>query len=174
MSAKPRGGQTVYTREIADEICARMAVGETLRQVCRDAKMPAASTVCLWAAEDRDGFAERYARARDELLEHWAEEVVTISDDGSNDWMERETKAGNVVAVIDHEHVKRSELRVNTRKWLLSKLKPERYGERVETVNRTTVTYARAKPKERAKAKDEWQREHANGKANGKDEPTLQ
>lgn len=67
------------------------------------------------------------------LLEHWSDEVIDISDDGSNDWMERnhgEDKQSTWT--INGEHVQRSRLRVDTRKWLLSKLKPERYGDRVE------------------------------------------
>jgi terminase small subunit-like protein len=56
--------QTNYSKEIADIICTRMAEGESLRSICRDAGMPSEGTVRGWAARDVDGFAERYRAAR--------------------------------------------------------------------------------------------------------------
>ena len=126
-----KGPKSLYTEKLASEICERLAKGETLKQICRDEHMPAAPTVRLWAVDDVNGFADRYARARDAQIEHWADEISEIADDGSNDWMERETKSGRVIKVVDQEAVNRSRLRIDTKKWLLSKLKPERYGERV-------------------------------------------
>jgi hypothetical protein len=126
--AKTRGNQLTFTQEIADEVCKRMAAGETLRQVCRDKQMPPESTVRGWAVEDVQGFAAQYTRARETLLEHWADDIVSISDDGTGD------------TVIDEygkprqntEWINRSKLRVDTRKWLLSKLRPDKYGEKLE------------------------------------------
>ena len=60
---------------------------------------------------------------RCELL---AAEILEISDDSSNDWMARE---GRIVP--DHENVQRSRLRVDSRRWLLSKLMPRKYGDRI-------------------------------------------
>jgi hypothetical protein len=62
--------RSTFSQEIADLICNRMANGESLRAICRDEGMPAASTVCLWAANDKT-FAEQYARARDALGRWW-------------------------------------------------------------------------------------------------------
>ncbi len=92
--------------------------------------MPDKTTVLRWVYEHEE-FHNQYTRARTELLEYWADEIVDISEDGSNDWYERETKNGNSIRVVDREHVSRSKLRVDTRKWLLSKLAPKKYGERV-------------------------------------------
>jgi hypothetical protein len=133
LKEEKRGRPTLYTEAIAAEICQRIAEGETLNQICRSDHMPSRPTIVSWVLEDRSGFSDRYARARHMLLEHWSDEVVDISDDGSNDWMERnhgEDKQSSWT--INGEHVQRSRLRVDTRKWLLSKLKPERYGDRVE------------------------------------------
>ena len=126
------GRPSLYTQALAEEICERIANGETLNQICRDEHMPERRTVVDWALNDRDGFSARYARARDAQLEHWADEIVEISDDGSNDWIERETKSGRVITVLNDEAVQRSRLRADNRKWLLSKLKPERYGDKLE------------------------------------------
>jgi hypothetical protein len=59
--------ECAYTRELDDEICDRIANGEGLKQICRDAHMPPARTVRRWAIEDREGFAARYARAKCKL-----------------------------------------------------------------------------------------------------------
>jgi hypothetical protein len=122
-----------YNLEIAQIICARISEGESLRQVCRDEAMPSTSTVMKWA-RDIPQFSEHYARAREMLLEHWAEEITEIADDGSNDWSLREkrNKEGDVVSseyVVDQENINRSRLRVDTRKWLMSKLAPRKYGD---------------------------------------------
>lgn len=103
--------------------------GETLRQICRDEGMPDKSTVLRWLASNAE-FCDQYARAREIQADHWADEVVEIADDGSNDWMERETKAGTIT-VVDHENINRSRLRVDTRKWLMTKAAPKKYGDKV-------------------------------------------
>jgi hypothetical protein len=125
---KPHGGQTVFSQAVADEICERIAKGETLSAICKDEHLPAKSTVATWAADNREGFAEQYARARERLLEHWADEIVDIADDASRDTIINER--GKEVA--DSEWINRSRLRVDTRKWLLSKLRPDKYGEKLE------------------------------------------
>lgn len=94
--------------------------------------MPSTSTVLRWAREMPE-FCQQYAKSREDLLEHWAEEITDIADDGSNDWIKRESESGRVEMVLNAEHVNRSRLRVDTRKWLLSKLAPKKYGERVTT-----------------------------------------
>lgn len=65
------------------------------------------------------------------LLEHWAEEIIEIADDGSNDWMERNDK-DNPGFVANGEHIQRSRLRSDNRKWLLSKLAARKYGDKLE------------------------------------------
>lgn len=96
--------------------------------------MPCTTTVMKWARELPE-FAQQYAQAREALLEHWAEEITEIADDGSNDWMERRKQEGEESAgwTANGEHINRSRLRVDTRKWLLSKLAPRKYGDRVMT-----------------------------------------
>lgn len=115
-----------YTREVADQICERLAQGETLREICRSEGMPKAPLVLYWVDKNFDGLAERYARARDRQMEHWADELMSISDDSKNDYMERNGKLE-----LNTEHVQRSRLRSDNRKWLLSKLKPGKYGDKV-------------------------------------------
>lgn len=107
----------------ADLICERLSEGYTLRQIARELDCTAGA-ISIWASEDTE-FAKRYARAMDVRTDRMAEEIVDIADDGSNDWMERE---GHEVA--NGEHIQRSRLRVDTRKWLMAKMMPKKYGER--------------------------------------------
>ena len=116
---------STYTEEIASQILEQLTLGVPLRQICRDDNLPAASTVIKWA-DQRPDFRERYARARSLGLDAMAEEIIDIADDGSNDWLEREGEFS-----LNGEHVQRSKLRVDARKWLLSKMRPDKYGDRV-------------------------------------------
>lgn len=127
----PSGRLTEYTPKIAKEILARIAAGESLRSICEPDEMPAASTVCTWVIDDREGFAEQYARARQLQAQLLADELFDISDDGSNDWMERHDAEGENIGWRENgEALQRSRLRVDTRKWYLSKVLPKIYGDR--------------------------------------------
>lgn len=88
--------------------------------------MPHHSTVIRWAVQDRDGFSHRYTQAREIQAHRWAEEILEIADNESKDWHVDED--GNLR--VEREQVQRSKLRVDTRKWLLSKLLPEDFGKK--------------------------------------------
>ena len=124
-----RGRPTTYNAKVASQICEQLAEGMTLRAICRQPGMPAESTVRQWASHDREGFYAHYARARDIGLDAMADELMDICDNASNDWMEREGE-NSQGWILNGEHVNRSRLRVDTRKWYLSKLAPKRYGDR--------------------------------------------
>jgi hypothetical protein len=125
------GRPSTYRADIADEICRRMAEGESLRSICRTEGMPPRRTVAEWVIADRDGYAERYARARELQADALADELLEIADDGRNDWMRREDPS-NPGYELNSEHVQRSRLRLDARKWLASKILPKKYGEKVE------------------------------------------
>lgn len=126
-----RGRPSKYTETLADRICEHLSTGETLRQVCRRAGMPDISTVLAWEKTKED-FSQQYARARESGYRAMAEEILEIADDGTNDYVERERADGTKHVVFDGEHVQRSKLRVDTRKWLLSKALPKLYGDKLE------------------------------------------
>src|SRR5277367_6285692 len=103
MSDLPQGRPSLYTKELAREVCSRIAAGESLRQICNKEEMPAPSTVCLWVL-DHEEFAEQYRRARGMQAELLADELFSIADDGSNDYMT--VKKGDLeVEVPDHENI---------------------------------------------------------------------
>lgn len=112
----------------------------SLREVCRADGMPACSTVFKELAADAS-FAEQYARAKQAGIESMAEELLDIADDGSNDWMERKDADGeNIGWQFNGEAARRSQIRIDTRKWLLSKLAPKKYGDKVEHEHKGGVT----------------------------------
>ncbi len=149
-----KGGRpTSYTLELTDAICARLADGESMRSVCRDDAMPSMSTVFKWLREHNE-FSQQYAIAKEECAEVYAEEIIEIADDSSNDYTEAgeggETK-------LNSEHVQRSRLRIDARKWVASKLKPKKYGDKLQqevsgpggkpVETKWTVEFINAEPK---------------------------
>jgi hypothetical protein len=126
------GRPTIYTEEIGDIICARLADGESLNAICKDDEMPAESTVRSWAIVPEHPISAKYDRARELGYMKMADDLLEISDDGTNDWMVRAGQDAEGTAYsINGEHVSRSKLRVDTRKWLLSKALPKIYGDKI-------------------------------------------
>lgn len=125
------GRPSTYTKKMATTICSRLACGESLRSVCRDDDMPPMKTVYCWMSQNPD-FRNQYAQAKEDGADALAEEMFDIADNGTNDWMEKHDKKGeNLGYVLNGEHVQRSKLRVDTRKWYLSKIKPKKYGDKI-------------------------------------------
>jgi hypothetical protein len=125
VAKRPRGRQTLYTPEIADEICRRLVEGQSLAKISKFDEQgnerlngeaqafPKPSTIRLWAVDDIGGFAARYARARDCYYDAEAEECIEIAD--------------NTTPATAHA----DRLRIDTRKWFLSKLAAKRYGDKI-------------------------------------------
>lgn len=128
---KKNGRPSKYTKELADAICERLAMGESMRTVCIEETMPAMSTIFKWLREN-DQFSEQYARAKQESADAMAEEILDIADNGTNDWETIELENGYEKEVINHEVLARSRLRVDTRKWLMAKMKPKKYGDKID------------------------------------------
>jgi hypothetical protein len=126
---RKRGRPTAYTREIADTICARLSTGESLRAICKGEEFPAEATVRLWAINDIDGFSARYSRARELGYDSEAERILELADE-SRIGIKTTSKATGIEAV-EADMVERSRLQIEARKWLLAKMLPKRYGEKV-------------------------------------------
>jgi hypothetical protein len=140
-----KGRPSKHTKAIAAEVCLRLAGGESLRRICKDEHTPAISTIMLWVVEDRCGFSEQYAKACEARLHFHADELLDIADDGRNDWMEQISNEGEVIGYkVNGEAVTRSRLRVDTRKWLLSKLLPK-YRDKPDSPSDTGIAEALAR-----------------------------
>jgi hypothetical protein len=134
------GAPSIFTQEIADKICEELATSsKSLRTICKEDNMPSVRTVLYWLSQGekedakpelRD-FLHQYARAREAQADHLVEEIIEIADDGSNDLMTI-TKGDISYEQENKEVTNRSKLRVEARKWIASKLKPKKYGDKVD------------------------------------------
>lgn len=133
-SRKGAGGRP--RRELTEDelllICAEMAGGSSLTKCLREHPALPSRKIIMREVLEIPEYAARYARARDALLECWADDIIDISDDGTTDYITKVGRNGHEYEAVDQEHIQRSRLRVDSRKWLLSKLKPETYGDKIE------------------------------------------
>lgn len=124
------GRPSLYTVELGAVVCERLMEGESLRTICTSEEMPGRTTIFKWIATNPD-FANQYAIARQVQAQVLADEIFNIADDGTNDWTTR-TIGDEEVEVPNHDHINRSRLRVDTRKWFLSKVLPKVYGDKLD------------------------------------------
>jgi hypothetical protein len=132
----PAGRPTIYNEELADLICLRIATHQMgTRKLCQKYDdMPDDTCIYEWRHKYVE-FAHKYAQAKMQQAEIMAEEILDIADDDSQDV--RHDKDGN--EICNSEFVARSRLRVDTRKWLASKLAPKIYGDKQQIV--TTIKH---------------------------------
>ena len=110
-----KGGRpTILTDRLIDELCQRLSQGVSMRSVCRDDDMPCMATIWRWLREN-DNFAKRYTAAKQESADAMIEDILAISDQDD-----------------EEESTNRSRLRVDTRKWIAAKLRPEKYSEKLD------------------------------------------
>lgn len=122
------GRPALWNQEMADQICAYIITGDTLVKICARADMPSVTTVVKWLRE-RPSFALAYARAREDQADTFADMMITIAFESKQDWIQ-DPDTGQWKP--DHDVVQRARLKVDTLKWVASKLKPKTYGDRVE------------------------------------------
>lgn len=129
---KKVGRPTNFNDEIANRICdltATHTVGyRRLERMYDD--LPAEKVVREWRLAHANTFGVQYAQAKLLQAELLAEECLDIADDSRNDWMESlsDEEKGNGWK-LNGDHINRSRLRIDTRKWHASKLLPKKYGE---------------------------------------------
>jgi len=128
------GRPEIYTNEIANTICTEIATSsKSLRTICNKEGMPCVSTILIWL-RDKPEFLTQYTRAKEEQADFLQEEMLDIADDGSNDFMTI-VKGDEQYTVENKEWTSRSKLRVETRKWAASKLKPKKYGDKIDVTS---------------------------------------
>lgn len=113
------------TPEMLDECIALIAIGEPVRKACVAAGLSAEKLYRRMLADDE--LAQRYARAKEAALDAMADDILAIADDGSNDTYIDDN--GNERTQSDV--IARSKLRVDARKWIMSKLAPKKWGDKI-------------------------------------------
>lgn len=115
MGRKP----TFNREELVPQICARLATGEPMTQICRSPGMPDPTSVWLWSEADPE-IAKAIARARQAGYDAIAEDALAIAE------------GRNPVKVEGDVPAQRDKLRIHTRMQLLAKWDPKRYGDNVQ------------------------------------------
>jgi hypothetical protein len=120
-----------YSPELAAKICERLADGESLKSICTADDMPSKASVYVWLTKHSE-FLDMYTRAREDQADTLADEIIDIADDASRDTKTITRDDGSEYDVCNTEWINRSRLRVDARKWVAAKLKPKKYGERID------------------------------------------
>jgi hypothetical protein len=112
--------------EVFNHVCLEIEKGHALRNVLKDDNMPSTSTFYQWLDSNEEK-AKQYARATQVRADIIFDEIIDIADDSSGD-----KKVVEHGEVMDGEYVARSRIRIDTRKWVLSKLNPKKYGDKTD------------------------------------------
>jgi hypothetical protein len=124
----PVGRPSKYTPELAATICARLADGQSLREICREDSFPDRVTVLRWVFSNEE-FRHQYEQARQVASETMMDEIKDIADDSSNDYMERLDRDGMMIGWRENgDSTKRAQLRITTRQWIAERMAPKRWG----------------------------------------------
>jgi hypothetical protein len=132
-AAKPRPSKYENKADICVLVFSGMRGGLSAFKACEAAGVPH-STFMEWLKVDAD-LADSYARAREDLIERIANETMAIADQAFTEIDEQALNAKGEPVVVKKKvpvDVQRAKLQVDTRKWLLSKLAPKKYGEKLE------------------------------------------
>lgn len=122
------GRPTRFTKKVAEEICQRIAEGESLYSITADDHMPARCTIYHWLGlPSYSQFLDQYKQARERQAETFIDQCIDIADATSHDTVIKTTKKGDEYEAPNHEWISRSRLRVDTRIKLAEKLAPKKY-----------------------------------------------
>ena len=124
------GRPSIYNNTIADKICTCISDGNSLRTIAAMPGMPNLVTVFRWLRRHEE-FSKQYARAKEEQAEALIEDMLDIADDNQRD-RKMVSRNGEEVEVVDNDVINRARLRVDTRKWIASKLQPKKFGDKLD------------------------------------------
>lgn len=130
----------LFSTALFSKICSRISAGESLTAICNESTMPSRKTFYEWLAGS-DELRSEYEHATTMRADFYAEQILAIADDSSEDdiFIESTDGSGNGARrVCNNEFVQRSKLRIDARKWYVSKLAPKKYGEKIEVDNNHT------------------------------------
>lgn len=126
----PGGRPTVYTQELSDRICELLALGNSMRKVAEMEDMPSMSTMFKWLREN-DQFSQQYAKAKEESADAMAEDLLYIADTPVMGEV-KTIKPDGSVEIKQDEMLGHRRLQVDSRKWLMAKMKPKKYGDKID------------------------------------------
>ncbi len=101
-------------------ILKRIAEGQSLKSICDTKGMPSRETVYTWLAKDAE-FLDKYARAREDQADFYADEIIDIADTEPDS--------------------NKARVRIDARKWKASKLQPKKYGDKIDVNHSGTIEH---------------------------------
>lgn len=122
MAYKEKDKENVFNSIIQD-----IEDGKALRTILKYSGMPSSSTFYIWIEED-DAKSKRYTHACEVRADNIFEDILSIADDSEND-IKYDSDGRERT---DSEVIQRSKLRVEARKWYLSKLNPKKYSDKID------------------------------------------
>lgn len=128
---------TGFNQRIADVICERLASGLSLRAICRNKGMPSKSSVFKWLGENST-FSDQYARAREAQADLLVDEMVAIADQPKVGTKTKRTSDGKVETTT-FDMTEHRRLQIETRKWVAARMRPKKYGDKLDVEQKTTV-----------------------------------
>ena len=115
---------------IFEYVCQEIEKGRALRNVLKDENMPSTSTFYQWLDND-EVKAKQYARATEVRADIIFDDILAIADENTNDTSINE----NGIEVVNNDVIQRSRLRIDARKWVLSKLNPKKFGDKTDVTS---------------------------------------
>lgn len=119
----------MFSREVFDSICEKLAEGRSLRSICREDDMPSIGTF-LRRVDEQPELAEHYARARALCIDALAEDILDIAD--TPQMGQKSVSKATGLEITEGDMIEHRRLQVDARKWLLAKMAPKKYGDKVE------------------------------------------
>ena len=120
------GRPSKYSKEIADKICELIATTQkSMATICKEVGIPY-GTHLEWVRSNEE-YSKQYARAKEDQADLLAEQILEISDDKAGDLL-----SGEFGEVGNTANIQRARLQVDSRKWIAAKLKPKKYGDKIE------------------------------------------
>ncbi len=115
------GRPSLYSPALAETICARLACGETLQNICKAPSMPARASVYRWVNEDAE-FRDIFQRARVAGADIMIEECLELSDEASRLALDPRCGSASIAA---------KKLAIETRLKVAARFAPEKFGKRI-------------------------------------------
>lgn len=116
------------TKKVIDQVCELIADGASLRSICEREDMPDRRNI-MRAIAKNEAWAAQYTQACALRTEAWADDIVYAA---STPQEGIRTKVGpKGTETITGDMVERSRLEVDAKKWIVSKLLPKKYGDRL-------------------------------------------
>lgn len=119
VTERPQFGRpTKYSNKLATDICTHISNGKSLRQIAELENYPSIEAMRVWLIKYPD-FAVQYAHARDEQADYYADEILATIEN----------------APSSRDEIERAKVKVEALKWIASKLKPRKYGDKLDVTS---------------------------------------